>query len=116
MADFEEWILKDIELQPRRWWRYIDDIFFIWELGEDSLKQFIETFNACHPTIKFTAEWSKEEINFLNVNVRLRNRQHETGLHIKPTDAHQFLDSKSCHPYQEKYTLRPDFEMQQDLL
>ena len=23
----------------------------------------------------------------------------ETDLHIKPTDTHQFLDSKSCHPY-----------------
>ena len=43
--------------------------FFIWEHGEDSLKQFIEIFNAYHPIIKFTPEWSKEEINFLDVNV-----------------------------------------------
>ena len=28
MADLEERILEDIELQPRIWWRYIDDIFF----------------------------------------------------------------------------------------
>ena len=55
-ADLEERILEDIELQPRVWWRYIDDIFFIWEHGEDSLKQFIKTFNAFHPTIKFMAE------------------------------------------------------------
>ena len=99
MVDLEERILENIELQPRIWWRYIDDIFCIWEHGEDSLKQFIETPNACHPTIKFTAEWSKEEINFLDVNVRLKNRQLETDLHIKPTDTHQFLDSTSCHPY-----------------
>ena len=57
----------------------------------DSLKQFIETLNAGHPTIKFTAEWSKEGINFLDVNIRLRNKQLETDLHIKPTDTHQFL-------------------------
>ena len=49
MADLEERILKDIELKPRMWWRYIDDIFFMWEHGEDYLKQFI----------KYTAEWSK---------------------------------------------------------
>ena len=61
--------------------------------------QFIETLNVCHPTIKFTGEWSKEEINFLDVNIRLRNRQLKTDLHIKPTDTHQFLDSTSCHPY-----------------
>ena len=38
MADLEERILKDIELKPHIWWRYTDDIFFIWEHGEDSLK------------------------------------------------------------------------------
>ena len=99
MADFEERILKDTERQPRIWWRYIDDIFFIWKHREDSLKHFIEILSACHPFIKFTAEWSKEKINFLDVNVRLRNTQLETDLHIKPTDIHQFLDSTSCHTY-----------------
>ena len=38
-------------------------------------------------------------INVLDVNVRLRNRQLETDLHIKPTDTHQFLDSTSCQLY-----------------
>ena len=94
MADLGERILEDIELQPRIWWRYINDISFILEHGEDFLKQFIETFNAFHPTIKFTKEWSREEINFLDVNVRLRNRQLETDLRIKPTDTHQFLDNR----------------------
>ena len=61
-------------MQPHIWWKYVDDIFFIWEHGEDSLKQFIETLNALHITIKFMAEWSREEINFLDVNVRLKKR------------------------------------------
>ena len=47
-------------------------MFFVWEHGEDSLKQFIETRNPFDSTIKFTAEWSREEINFLDVNIRLR--------------------------------------------
>ena len=105
MVDLEERILKDTKLKLRIWRRYINDIFFIWEHGKDSLKQFIEILNACHLTIKFTAEWSKEEINFLDVNVRLRNRQLETELHIKPTDTHQFLHSKSCHPYHCKKSI-----------
>ena len=100
MTELEEKILEDIELQPRKWWRHIDDIFFIREHGEDSLKQFIETLNTCHPIFKFTAEWPKEEKNFLDVNVRLRNWQLETDLHIKQTDTHQFLDSTSCHSSQ----------------
>ena len=70
---------------------------FSWEYG-DSLKQFIEKINAFHPTAKLTVEWSKEEINFLDVTVRLRKRQLETDLYIKPTDPPQFLDSIYYHP------------------
>ena len=33
----EELILIDVELQPYIWRRYIDDMFFIWEPGEDFL-------------------------------------------------------------------------------
>ena len=74
-------------------------IHFYWKHGEESLKQFIETLNAFHPTIKFTAEWSRDEKKNLDINVRLQNRQYETDLHIKPTDTHQFLDSPACHLY-----------------
>ena len=49
MADLEERILEEIKLQPCTWWRYIDDIFFIWEHGKDSLKQFIETLKLVIP-------------------------------------------------------------------
>ena len=104
VADLQERILEDIELQPRIWWRSINDIFLIWEHGEEYLKQFIQTLNAFQSTIKFTAESSKEEISFSEVNVRLRNRQLKTDLHIKPTDT-QFLDSTSCHPYHCKKSL-----------
>ena len=38
MVDLEEKFLEDIELQPRIWWRYINDTFFIWEQEEGSLK------------------------------------------------------------------------------
>ena len=53
------------------WWRYIDDIFFIWEHDEESLRVFIDQINLFHATIKFTAEYSKEEVNFLDLNIKL---------------------------------------------
>ena len=37
MADLEEKILNAFEEKLMIWWRYIDDIFFIWEHGEESL-------------------------------------------------------------------------------
>ena len=55
MADLEKRLLSDIDLKPYIWWRYIDDIFLIWEHGEESLKLLLEKINSIHPTIKFTA-------------------------------------------------------------
>ena len=69
MAELEKEIISEIELKPYLWWRYIDDIFFLWEHGEEKLKRFIEHLNEKHPTIKFTGEWSKTSINFLDVTV-----------------------------------------------
>ena len=72
MAELEEEIVKESEYKPYLWWRYIVDIFFLWEHGENKLKLFIEEVNKVHPTIKFTAEWSKTSINFLDVTVSYR--------------------------------------------
>ena len=99
MAELEEEILSEIELKPYLWWRYIDDIFFLWEHGEEKLKGFIEHLNEKHPTIKFAAEWSKTLINFLDVTVSLVGGNITTDLYVKPTDSHQYLHSASCHPY-----------------
>ena len=48
---------------------------FIWEHGEESPKVFIDQVNMFHPTtkfiaIKFIAEYSKEEVNFLHLNIK----------------------------------------------
>ena len=90
MADLEEKILNAFEEKPMIWWRDIDDIFFIWEHGEESLEKFLNKLNTFHPTIKFTADYSEQTINFLDVNIRLVGGAHD--LFVKPTDTHQFLD------------------------
>ena len=40
MAEMEEEILRKAESKPYLWWRYTDDIFFLWEHGEEKLKSF----------------------------------------------------------------------------
>ena len=80
-------------------WRYIDDTFFIWEQGEESLRVFIDQVNLFHRTIKSTAEYSMEEVNFLDLNIKLIDGELKTDLFVKPTDTHQFLDPTSSHPY-----------------
>ena len=78
---------------------YIDDIFFLWEHGEEKLKKFIEYLNEKHPTIKFTAEWSQTSISSLDVSVSFTDGKITTDLYLKATDSHQYLHSSSCHPY-----------------
>ena len=38
-----------------------------------------------HPTIKFTADWSKTSINFLDVTVSIAEGVIEADLYVKPT-------------------------------
>ena len=45
--------------------------FFIWEHGEESLEKIFNKLDTFHPTIKFTAEYTKETIILLDVNIRL---------------------------------------------
>ena len=56
MAEIEDETLSEIELKPYHWRKYIDDIFLLWEHGEEKLKEFIEHLYEQHPTIKFTTE------------------------------------------------------------
>ena len=56
MAALEERLLSDAPYKPWFWWRFICDIFLIWQHGEEMLKQFIDALNQAHESIKFTAE------------------------------------------------------------
>ena len=51
-------------------------------------KAIYYVLNKEHSTIKFTAEWSKIQINFLDVTVYLENGKIKTDLYVKPTDTH----------------------------
>ena len=97
MTELEEEILQKVEFKPYLWCRYIDDIFFLWEHGEEKLKLFIDTINKMHP--KFTADWSKRPINFFDVTVSIAEGIIETDLYVKPTGSHQYPLSSSCHPF-----------------
>ena len=74
----------------------------LWQHGEKELEKFLEFLNCYHPTIKFTANYSWEEINFPGVSVRKKNNQLVTDLYVKPTDTHQYLHASSCHVYHSK--------------
>ena len=93
------------EKVPLVWFRYIDDIFFIWTHGENELKSFMQKLNQFHPNLSFTYESSKKEIAFLDCKVNLFENKLTTDLHVKPTDTHQYLDYTSSHPEHTKKSI-----------
>jgi len=95
MGKLESNLMERAPAKPIFWTRFIDDIFFVWTEGEERLGEFMNSF---HNTIKFTFDWSSEQVNFLDVNVVLRNGIVSTDLYSKPTDKHQYLFHTSCHP------------------
>ena len=70
----------------------------IWTQCESLLRDFIESLNCCHPTIKFTATWSAHKVTSLDTTVYLENGRIRTNLHIKPTDQHLYFRMNSCPP------------------
>ena len=88
MADLEENLFETFEKKTMIWWRYIDNIFFIWEHGEESPRDFIDQVNLFHPTIKFNAEYSKEEVNFLYLNIKLIDGELKTDFFVESTNTH----------------------------
>ena len=55
--------------------------------------------SVINPTIKFTCDYSRERVHFLDVQVLLGNNEISTDLYVKETDSHQYLHPSSCHPY-----------------
>lgn len=100
MAALEKQMLLWTSSRPWVWWRYIDDVFAIWHVGEERLTTFLEEVNSYHPTIKFTAEHSTDRVTFLDTTVILEGDSVRTDLYTKPTDTHQYLLPTSCHPKQ----------------
>ena len=45
MAELEQKNPEKAEFKPYLRWSYIDNIFFLWEHGEEKLKSFIDKIN-----------------------------------------------------------------------
>lgn len=80
------------------WYRFIDDVFFIWQGTEKALLEFKDTLDHCLPTISFTIEHSQKQVHFLDVLISVQNGTLVTDQYCKPTDRTTYLASDSFHP------------------
>ena len=58
--------MQQSEANPKEWRRYIDDILSFRDNDKKDVDQFTEQANKFHPTIKFTAKISENEISLKN--------------------------------------------------
>ena len=88
---------------PKDWKRYRNDT---WDLEDHVSEQQLETFagylnsNVFENKIKFTRETSKNELVFLETKVHLKDGFLISEIYSKPTDSHEYLNPRSCHPPQ----------------
>ena len=98
MDNLEDRLLTWTSARPYIWWHYINNIFAVWDKGQDKLNVFLRKTNEFHHSIKFTAGFSMDRVRFLDTTVTLEGDTIWTDLYTKPTNTHQYLSLDSCHP------------------
>ncbi len=67
MANLEERMLATAKNVPALFFRYVDDIMFLWQGSPVELQELIDHCNNFHPTTKFTYESSRDKVVFLDI-------------------------------------------------
>ena len=102
MLEFDEKATNGFKTKPLLFFRYLDDIFFIWTGSLEELLEYETYLNSLIPGIKITLEYNKINANFLDTTVYKQTINNETTLqtrvYFKPTDTHQLLHTNSFHP------------------
>ena len=84
-------MLKGCEFKPWVWWRFLDDIFFIWLHGIKRLPDFLKFIDLFHQTISYTWDYSENQVSFLDVTIcREVGSGISTDVFSKPTDTYQY--------------------------
>ncbi|KAJ8939624.1 hypothetical protein NQ318_010643 [Aromia moschata] len=104
MSKFETEVKDKFEYFPRVWFRYVDDIFAVFDTKAISLDNFVAKLNNRFPTIKFTYEVEhNEQLPFLDVLV-IRNSENklEFDVYRKETATLRYIPNDSHHHFQHK--------------
>ena len=80
------------------WGRFRDDIFCIWTGSEEELQDFNLWLNNLESKLKFTIEFSRESVVFLDLRLTVKGSKVESSMYSKPSDSHAYLLPTSCHP------------------
>ena len=85
-------------LQPRFWYRYIDDIIGAWDHGLDALNNYVAFLNTIDPCIQLVLCQHQHHIRYLDLELYRFNTSLRFRVGFKPTDSHNILPTSSHHP------------------
>jgi len=95
-------IERKFNTTPLFYTRYVDDVFAIFR-NKDEAEQFLLHINSFHPSLQFTIEHSVDnELNFLDVTVKLKDNIISTKWFMKKTNTGIYLPKTSYSPTQYK--------------
>ena len=97
MVRLEKKIFWNAKINPLLLLQYLDDIFCVWADSLKKLPEFFIYLNSCHPTIKFTMNYSSTNIDFLGISITKNAAKLSTDIFIKDTDSYQYQHTTSCH-------------------
>lgn len=103
MAYIESRLREIAEYNPVINFRYLDDIFLVWERSEEEFIEYFVNINSINESISFTYELDRTSLTFLDVLVYkgerfLRDGILDTKVNFKATDSHALLHRNSYHP------------------
>lgn len=103
MSIWEEEVFLKCLKKPLYYFRYLDDVWGIWEGSEKEFGEFLSVLNDHDPSIQLEAEINSQSIDFLDTTVFKGKDFEKTNcldvkVHFKKTDLHALLFKSSFHP------------------
>ena len=107
MNYYEQIWLDDcpIDIKPKFYRRYVDDIFVLSE-SQEQLEKFKDYLNSKHENINFTSEFEKDgKLPFLDMLIDRNNGKIQTSVYRKPTFTGVYTHFHSFLPSMYKFGL-----------
>ena len=80
------------------WNRFLDDCYTVLRCSQISPEELLLALNLINPSIQFTMEYSKDQIQFLDILIKRNENDIWMDVYHKPTDTQRYLPFASSHP------------------
>ena len=89
----------------KHYFRYLDDILILYDCSTLSINNISDLLNSLCSDLHFKLETTGEEVNFLDISIKIVDGELQTDIFSKTTDTKQYLNFHSNHPRHVKRAL-----------